>query len=296
MTVEDDDVFKSTFDEPEEHVADIPPIGGLGDREGAGIGVHRAGDPIWDHRGDHRIRFSRAMAPAMATGAVISAPLLMTPWGSIVPVGRRTVSTFEGTDRLEVHPVDVRDVAARGPTSTWRVGTSWACPDRREGEAEKEQDRGRLGASVRASKRNGQLRLKSSDCEFGPRPAVKRSSRRPDPRLPAAPRGRSPREFHGRPGPLRNSEKARASSFRFEADTIAQRLYHRIVELRVDRNRSNSRPSRRRSIRPTIPASAFPDSTYNEAPGGPLLAPDDLRLERVSQSPALRSAWRAAAP
>src|SRR5690349_9565513 len=43
---------------------------------------------------------SRAILPAIATGAVMSAPLLMTPCGSIVPVGRITVLIFEGTTSL----------------------------------------------------------------------------------------------------------------------------------------------------------------------------------------------------
>src|SRR5438270_787367 len=41
-----------------------------------------------------------AIALAIATGAVMSAPLLMTPCGSSVPVGKRTVCTFDGTASL----------------------------------------------------------------------------------------------------------------------------------------------------------------------------------------------------
>src|SRR6266513_3028081 len=43
---------------------------------------------------------SRAILRARATGAVISAPLLITPCGSSVPVGRMTVLIFEGTTSL----------------------------------------------------------------------------------------------------------------------------------------------------------------------------------------------------
>src|SRR5919197_5589300 len=41
-----------------------------------------------------------AMARAIARGAVMSAPLLMTPCGSSVPVGKSTVCTFDGTASL----------------------------------------------------------------------------------------------------------------------------------------------------------------------------------------------------
>src|SRR5882672_7831707 len=43
---------------------------------------------------------SRAILRARATGAVMSAPLLITPCGSSVPVGRMTVLIFEGTTSL----------------------------------------------------------------------------------------------------------------------------------------------------------------------------------------------------
>src|SRR6267143_1981095 len=38
-----------------------------------------------------------AISLAMATGARMSAPFAVTPWGSIVPSGRRTVLIFPGT-------------------------------------------------------------------------------------------------------------------------------------------------------------------------------------------------------
>src|SRR5678816_4803750 len=41
-----------------------------------------------------------AICFAIATGAVMSAPLLITPCGSSVPVGRITVLTFDGTSSL----------------------------------------------------------------------------------------------------------------------------------------------------------------------------------------------------
>src|SRR5262245_42771570 len=43
---------------------------------------------------------SRAILRAMVTGAVMSAPLLITPCGSSVPVGRITVLIFAGTTSL----------------------------------------------------------------------------------------------------------------------------------------------------------------------------------------------------
>src|SRR5262245_62294243 len=43
---------------------------------------------------------SRAILRAMAIGAVMSAPLLTTPCGSSVPVGRMTVLILEGTTSL----------------------------------------------------------------------------------------------------------------------------------------------------------------------------------------------------
>src|SRR5215216_5169134 len=43
---------------------------------------------------------SRAIFLAIATGAVMSAPLLITPCGSSVPVGSITVLIFEGTASL----------------------------------------------------------------------------------------------------------------------------------------------------------------------------------------------------
>src|SRR5436190_2902761 len=39
-----------------------------------------------------------AISLAMATGAMMSAPFAVTPWGSIVPTGRRTVLIFPGTN------------------------------------------------------------------------------------------------------------------------------------------------------------------------------------------------------
>src|SRR5213595_1970462 len=38
-----------------------------------------------------------AISLATATGAIISAPFAVTPWGSIVPSGNRTVLIFPGT-------------------------------------------------------------------------------------------------------------------------------------------------------------------------------------------------------
>src|ERR1043165_9298828 len=43
---------------------------------------------------------SRAILRAIATGAVMSAPLLTTPCGSSVPVGNITVLIFDGTTSL----------------------------------------------------------------------------------------------------------------------------------------------------------------------------------------------------
>jgi hypothetical protein len=43
---------------------------------------------------------SRAILRAIATGAVMSAPLLITPCGSSVPVGKITVLILEGTASL----------------------------------------------------------------------------------------------------------------------------------------------------------------------------------------------------
>src|SRR3954467_7339012 len=44
------------------------------------------------------IAFTRgAMSFAIATGARMSAPFAVTPWGSIVPRGRRTVLILPGT-------------------------------------------------------------------------------------------------------------------------------------------------------------------------------------------------------
>ena len=41
-----------------------------------------------------------AMVRAIAVGAVLSAPLLTTPCGSNVPVGKITVRIFDGTNSL----------------------------------------------------------------------------------------------------------------------------------------------------------------------------------------------------
>src|ERR1043166_4342632 len=60
----------------------------------------------------------RAMVFAIANGAVLSAPLLMTPCGSRVPVGRRTVVIFDGTTSLNSIQL-IRSISRVETTSDW---------------------------------------------------------------------------------------------------------------------------------------------------------------------------------
>src|SRR5215207_728087 len=65
-----------------------------------------------------------AILRAIATGAVMSAPLLTTPWGSSVPVGRSTVCTFDGT--VSLNSIQLMRSISRSRTCAWDFGTQTA--------------------------------------------------------------------------------------------------------------------------------------------------------------------------
>src|SRR5256714_12167766 len=58
---------------------------------------------------------------AIATGAVMSAPLLMTPCGSKVPVGSKTVVIFDGTTSLNSIQL-MRSISRVETMSLWAGG------------------------------------------------------------------------------------------------------------------------------------------------------------------------------
>src|ERR1051325_7817478 len=66
---------------------------------------------------------SLAILRAIATGAVMSAPLLITPCGSIVPVGRITVLIFAGTTSL--NSIQLMSLISRVETVSDACARAW---------------------------------------------------------------------------------------------------------------------------------------------------------------------------
>jgi hypothetical protein len=99
VPVNQNDVFEFIFREPDQDRPDISAINIRRDGEAPWISVHHAVNPYGITGAI--IAFTRgAISFATATGARISAPFAVTPWGSIVPSGSKTVLILPGT-----HPV-----------------------------------------------------------------------------------------------------------------------------------------------------------------------------------------------
>ena len=133
---------------------------------------------------------SSASACARAMGAVLSAPLLMTPCGSIVPTVTSTMSTRAGTMLLNC--IQLRSFMSR-------VGSLSCCAQRHE--RPQEHDRKRQGSHARHHRRTRRCKRPAPRVSFG---GAHRDG---------AARARADHAAHGRGG-LRQRPRARRGARR----------------------------------------------------------------------------------